>query len=213
MRKACGLLLGAALLLGTLAQTRVAVSAQTIDGTLLHLLHRQASKAPRDAQLPAVDQGVFNTLVRPILPTGFLPPPLLLAGDTANLLESAITKRLGIRYRFYGIDDTGYDCSGFVWRVFRDAGADFQRVAARTLWHDLPAATEAETQQFGTLVFFNGLKHIGIVRDAYTFYHASRSQGVTLSSFSGYWGSRITGYRRAPKPLAPPPPGEVRNGD
>ncbi|QQS49504.1 MAG: C40 family peptidase [Acidobacteriota bacterium] len=114
------------------------------------------------------------------------------------MLYEAISSRLGIRYRFFGTDEKGFDCSGFVWRVFQDAGADFDRVAARTLWRQLPEATDEEKVKFGTLVFFNGLRHVGIVRDAFSFYHASRSQGVTLSYFSGYWGKRLTGYRRAP---------------
>ncbi len=128
--------------------------------------------------------------------------PLIFTNETSAMLYQAINKRLGIRYRFFGTDDRGYDCSGFVWRVFHDAGADFERVAARTLWHQLPEASAEETTKFGTLVFFNGLKHVGIVRDAFTFYHSSRSQGVTLSTFAGYWGSRITGYRQAPSQLA-----------
>jgi cell wall-associated NlpC family hydrolase len=90
--------------------------------------------------------------------------------------------------------------------VFKEAGADFDRVAARTLWEQLPEATDDEIAQFGTLVFFNGLKHIGIVRNADSFYHASRSQGVTLSYFDGYWERRITGYRRAPALIFPIPP-------
>jgi lipoprotein Spr len=126
-----------------------------------------------------------------------IPPQLFLHQTTAQLYHE-ITKRLGVRYRFRGTDDSGYDCSGFVWRVFQSAGGEFDRVAARTLWTQLPEANGEEREQFGTLVFFNGLKHVGIVRDANTFYHASRTQGVTLSSYDGYWGRRVTGFRRAP---------------
>ena len=81
------------------------------------------------------------------------------------------------------------------------------------LWQELPEAKGEETTQFGTLVFFNGLKHIGIVRDADSFYHASRKQGVTLSYFSGYWERRITGYRRAPVSVVPTPPDLIRTGE
>lgn len=141
---------------------------------------------------------------------GLLQPPLALAGSAMGqnviVLQGAIIKRLGIRYRFTGTDDRGYDCSGFVWRVFQDAGADFDRVPARALWKQLPEAKGEETRRFGTLVFFNGLKHIGIVRDQNSFYHSSRTQGVVLSQFAGYWEKRLTGYRRAPTPIDPPPP-------
>lgn len=158
-------------------------------------------------QLPEAEFKNFSPMLFPAFrPFQFSPPmafaPLIFTNETSAMLYQAINKRLGIRYRFFGTDDRGYDCSGFVWRVFQDAGSSFERVAARTLWSQLPEATAEETAQFGTLVFFNGVKHVGIVRDAFTFYHSSRSQGVTLSTFAGYWGSRITGYRRAPSQLA-----------
>lgn len=115
------------------------------------------------------------------------------------LLYDAITDRLGTPYLLGGTDERGYDCSGFVWRVFQDAGFEFERTSARILWTRLPQASEDETTQFGTLVFFEGLGHVGIVRDAHSFYHASSSQGVVRSfytSHSGYWGKRVLGYRR-----------------
>ncbi len=157
--------------------------------------------------LPPVEFENFTSLVfpafRPMLRPPLLTPPLAFADGASAALYQAVTRRLGIRYRFFGVDDRGYDCSGFVWRVFQDAGTNFERVAARALWNQLPEASGEEMNRFGTLVFFNGLKHVGIVRDASTFYHASRSQGVTLSTFAGYWESRITGYRRAPEPAVP----------
>ena len=153
---------------------------------------------------PALNKAVDLTkLVLPTLPGRLLQPPLPFGSDPASMLRSAILNKLGIRYRFYGADDNGYDCSGFVWRVFQEAGIDFQRVAARTLWNQLPAAVGEETKQFGTLVFFNDLTHVGIVRDANTFYHSSSSKGVTISEFAGYWETRITGFRRAPLALLP----------
>lgn len=121
--------------------------------------------------------------------------PVLAQGFDFIRLENAIGDKLGIRYRFAGVDDSGYDCSGLVWRVFSEAGLNFDRAPARALWTLFPQATETERREFGTLVFFNGLNHVGIVRDAFSFYHASRTQGVVLSYFAGYWEKRITGYR------------------
>lgn len=119
---------------------------------------------------------------------------------TSRMLAS-IENKLGIPYRFTGTTDDGYDCSGFVWRVFQEAGLSFERGAARHYWTAFPEATEEESQQFGTLVFFSGLTHVGIVRDANSFYHASRTKGVMLSPLDGYWSERITGYRRVPLSL------------
>ena len=110
-------------------------------------------------------------------------------------LENSIGDRLGVRYRFAGTDDAGYDCSGFVWRVFNEAGLSFERSPASVLWQLFPEAAADQKREFGTLVFFNGLSHVGIVRDAYSFYHASRTNGIVLSYFSGYWEKRITGFR------------------
>jgi cell wall-associated NlpC family hydrolase len=127
-----------------------------------------------------------------------LPPPPLLKDRTSRLLLASINKKLGIRYKFYGTDDRGYDCSGFVWRVFQDVGKKFTRTRVRELWKQLPDAVGPETSKLGTLVFFKGLKHMGIVRDGNSFYHSSRSKGVVLSTFDGYWGKRVKGFRRAP---------------
>ncbi len=116
------------------------------------------------------------------------------------LLYGAIQDRIGAPYRSNGMDDRGYDCSGFVWRVFQEAGIDLSRTSARTLWETLPEASGEEEAEFGTLVFFRGLTHVGIVRDGYSFYHSSTSQGVVRSFYSGYWAERVIGYRRVPLP-------------
>jgi cell wall-associated NlpC family hydrolase len=115
-------------------------------------------------------------------------------------LHAAITSRIGRPYRSGGTDENGYDCSGFVWRVFQEAGIDFQRGSARTYWESMPEATGKEKTQFGTLVFFDNTSHVGVVRDDNSFYHASTSKRVTLSSFSGYWGSHVIGCRRVRLP-------------
>lgn len=120
--------------------------------------------------------------------------------DVEATLYDAVTSRLGAPYRSSGTDNRGYDCSGFVWSVFQEAGIDFDRSSARRLWAQLPAAREKDRMKFGTLVFFRGLSHVGIVRDGVSFYHASSTQGVVRSYFSannGYWGRRVIGFRRA----------------
>lgn len=124
--------------------------------------------------------------------------------DFDALLYHAIIDRLGRPYREGGTDDSGYDCSGLTWRVFKEAGVEMKRTNARTLWDTLPEASNKERGDFGTLVFFNDLNHVGIVRDAYSFYHASTTQGVIRSFYSEYWGERIIGYRKVPigKPKA-----------
>jgi hypothetical protein len=149
-------------------------------------------------QVPRLSKSDFDSLFIPTMQRDYAFPREYVTSGRSVLLKNAIVKRMGIRYRYKGVDDRGYDCSGFIWSVFRDVGADFERVSARSLWMQLPKATAAETRQFGTLVFFRGTKHVGIIRDAGSFYHASRSKGVTISYLDEYWRKRITGYRRAP---------------
>ncbi len=125
------------------------------------------------------------------------------SSQKANLqarLYEEIQQRLGIPYLDGGTDERGFDCSGLIWRVFSQSGVDLKRRSARMLWEELPEADESEQGEFGTLVFFSDLTHVGIVRDSFSFYHASSSQGVTRSFFSDYWGERIVGYRRVPLP-------------
>lgn len=107
-----------------------------------------------------------------------------------------IESRLGIPYRYGSTGPNRYDCSGFVWSVFNDAGINFTRQSARTLWSMAIPVSGDERYKFGTLVFFNGLGHMGIVADENGFYHASSSKGITYSPFKGYWEKRIVGFRR-----------------
>ncbi len=117
-----------------------------------------------------------------------------------SVMSSAIDERLGARYRWGATGPYNYDCSGFVWSIFQQAGIRFERVSARTLWSRFEAPTENEKYKFGTLVFFSNLAHVGVVADERGFYHASRNHGVIYSTFSDYWVSRLDGFRRVPVP-------------
>jgi cell wall-associated NlpC family hydrolase len=116
-------------------------------------------------------------------------------GTTGEMLNS-IQSKLGIPYRYGATGPNRYDCSGFVWAVFSEAGMGFTRTSAHSLWNSSTPVEGDERYKFGTLVFFNGLGHIGIVADANGFYHASSSKGITYSTFEGYWEKRIVGFRK-----------------
>ncbi|HEY9283988.1 MAG TPA: C40 family peptidase [Pyrinomonadaceae bacterium] len=117
-----------------------------------------------------------------------------------HLLMSAIENRLGAPYVLGTEGPYRFDCSGFVWSVFQSAGVRFERTSARHFWSQFQPVEGEEKYEFGTLVFFNNLGHVGIVADENGFYHASSSKGVTYSTFDGYWGKRITGFRRVQIP-------------
>ena len=77
----------------------------------------------------------------PITSGSFIEHSPIYPKEIESNLNEAISSRLGLPYRWAGTDDNGYDCSGFVWRVFREAGVDFNRDSARNLWQKLPEAT------------------------------------------------------------------------
>jgi peptidoglycan endopeptidase LytE len=119
-------------------------------------------------------------------------------GQLERTMLTAIEQRLGTPYRMGTEGPTRYDCSGFVWSVFQQAGVAFERTSVRTFWHEFAPPSEDEKFKFGTLVFFNNLHHVGIVADENGFYHASTSKGVVYSRFDDYWTKRVNGFRRVP---------------
>ena len=143
------------------------------------------SSAPEDEAEPVAAKPQFGV---PTAKLGFVERSML----------TAIEERLGTPYRMGAEGPNRYDCSGFVWSVFQQAGVPFERITVRSLWAEFAPPTEDEKYKFGTLVFFNHLHHVGIVADENGFYHASTSRGVVYSRFDDYWMKRINGFRRVP---------------
>jgi peptidoglycan endopeptidase LytE len=116
--------------------------------------------------------------------------------NVSTKLDQAIKNRYGIHYRYGSTGPNAYDCSGFVWSAFQEAGVNFTRASVRSLWAESEPVDGDDRYKFGTLVFLNGLGHMGIVADENGFYHASSSKGITYSPFKGYWEKRIVGFRK-----------------
>lgn len=127
-----------------------------------------------------------------------VPVAPLLAGRFDQLLMSAIQAHLGSPYHYASTGPDSFDCSGFVWRAYQEAGFDFNRGPASSYWATFAAPSADDQYKFGTLVFFSGLSHVGIVADEHGFYHASRHHGVVYSPFDKYWLARVDGFRRVP---------------
>lgn len=121
-----------------------------------------------------------------------------MAATTRSMMMDSIRAKLGIRYRYGSSGPNTYDCSGFVWKVFNEAGIGMTRTSARSFWNTFEPVYGDARYEFGTLVFFNKLGHVGIVAGPEGFYHASSSKGITYSKFAGYWEKRIVGFRRVP---------------
>ena len=108
----------------------------------------------------------------------------------------------GIRYKYGGNSpETGFDCSGFVRYVFKQA-------TSLTLPHSALAISQLgktvpkDELQPGDLVFFNTLKstfsHVGIYLGNNRFIHSPSSGGqVRVESMQdGYWAKRFNGAQR-----------------
>lgn len=109
---------------------------------------------------------------------------------------------IGVKYRYGGVSpDTGWDCSGYVYHVFREAaGVILPRDAASMSGKGQPISRRE--LQPGDLVFFNTLKrafsHVGIYLGDNRFIHAPASgKAVQISNMaSEYWARRYDGGRR-----------------
>src|SRR5947209_8107898 len=51
--------------------------------------------------------------------------------NTSVKMDAAIKGVYGLPYRYGSTGPNSYDCSGFVWKVFQDAGINFTRESAR----------------------------------------------------------------------------------
>jgi len=127
-----------------------------------------------------------------------LPSALALQVKFHDQMLAALESHVGASYHFNTTGPNTFDCSGLVWRAFQDIGINFQRGPARSYWATFEAPAKGEEFKFGNMVFFSGLRHVGIVVDEKGFYHSARHGGVMYSPFNDYWLSRIDGFRRVP---------------
>jgi peptidoglycan DL-endopeptidase CwlO len=120
--------------------------------------------------------------------------------DFFSGVRAAIERNLGRPYVWGAAGLKSYDCSGFVWRVMFENGILMKRTTARKFYMILKPVSKEEEGSFGTLVFFDDLKHIGIIDTPKAFYHAQVSAGTNRSEMNSFWKKKIYGYRRLPAP-------------
>jgi cell wall-associated NlpC family hydrolase len=120
--------------------------------------------------------------------------------DFWTRLKRTIDRHLGRPYVWGASGLKSFDCSGFVWRVYYDSGLLLKRTTARKLFFSLPKPAAERQYQFGNLVFFDDLKHVGIVESRDGFYHAETSTGTNRSRFEPYWRKKVYGVRVGPVP-------------
>jgi cell wall-associated NlpC family hydrolase len=119
-------------------------------------------------------------------------------GDFWSDVRTVIQRHLGRPYVWGAAGIKSFDCSGFLWRVMYENGILTKRTTARKFYMMLQPVSEAEKWQFGTIVFFDNLKHVGIIDARDAFYHAQVSLGTNRSPMNSFWQRKIYGFRRFP---------------
>jgi lipoprotein Spr len=118
-------------------------------------------------------------------------------------LYTFIDNWYGARYKYGGADRSGIDCSAFSQRLYDDIyGVDLERTA-RQQRRSCDRIKQLSDAKEGDLVFFHvrsfRVSHVGVYLANGYFVHASRSQGVVISSLnSRYWRRRLATCGRMP---------------
>lgn len=141
----------------------------------------------------------INRLIVPGARAAQSPEPA--TGRVQSVLSRAFAL-LGTPYRWGGTSpDGGFDCSGLVGYVFRNAlGIELPRVSRDMA--QTGAAVERSQLNAGDLVFFSthsrGVDHVGIYIGEGKFLHAPRTgRDVTVSNLdTGYWSGKFIQARR-----------------
>src|SRR5688572_3068233 len=128
------------------------------------------------------------------------------SGEAGGASEAVLPKVIaaglalvGIRYRRGGSDvESGFDCSGFVGHVFREAIGLVLPRTSREISRAGEAVRKTELKP-GDLVFFNTLQrtfsHVGIYLGNHQFVHAPRpGHSVRVEDLrESYWAKRYNG--------------------
>ncbi|MGV0923539.1 C40 family peptidase [Empedobacter tilapiae] len=121
------------------------------------------------------------------------------APRNVNRILKTAKSYLGTPYKYGGVTNTGFDCSGLVYVSFKELNLDLPRRSSDQA--EYGKEINIENVKIGDLIFFNtsgnSISHVGIVESinrngSINFVHSSTSKGVIISSLDeNYWKSRF----------------------
>jgi len=106
---------------------------------------------------------------------------------------------MGVPYLWAGSTPDGFDCSGFIYYAYNQAGKQMGRYSSEGYYNRSFYVNEPQP---GDLVFFEntykkGISHMGIYLGNNEFIHAGTSGGVMISSLSEtYYAKHFEGFKR-----------------
>ncbi len=116
-----------------------------------------------------------------------------------NKIEQQYQIYKGVKYKYGGTDNRGFDCSGFVQKVYRD-GLQTQLPRVTKDIAKLGRKISKYKLKPGDLVFFRPsrrYRHVGIYVGNNMFIHSSTSQGITKSNLDNvYWKKKYKFAKR-----------------
>lgn len=114
-------------------------------------------------------------------------------------LNETIDDLLGIKYKYGGTTEKGFDCSGFTGYVFKGLSIDLPRSSRVQATVGIKIAKKDLRE--GDLVFFNtngkNISHVGIYLGNGKMAHSSSKYGTTIANFNDkYYVNRYVTARR-----------------
>lgn len=122
------------------------------------------------------------------------------ADFTSVELRETASKYLGVPYSYGGTTIKGFDCSGFVKKVYSDFGIELPRTAEAM--YEIGEPVKIGEIRPGDLLFYNtsgnGISHVAIYYGNGKIIHAQSTDGVSFSDFfdDSYWYNRFVGAKR-----------------
>jgi cell wall-associated NlpC family hydrolase len=117
--------------------------------------------------------------------------------DSSNLIAIA-QQYLGAPYLYGGTTPSGFDCSGYVSYVLKQAGKISFNLSTVGLYN---MAQNVSTPQVGDLVFFSGtyragISHVGIYIGNNLMINAAGNRVQINNIYDSYWGKHFTAFGR-----------------